>query len=91
MGLQTNRHIGRDTENIFLSRQVPGMDDIAFSDPAFILLPEAQQGLNRIVGAGFYFDGVHLILGFAVIGDDEVNFDIISLLFLVVAGVKNSR
>lgn len=86
--LQANCHIGRDAKDVILDGQIARMDDIAFADPALVFLPEFQEGLCSIVGTGLDLDGIHLVLGLAVVGDDEVDFDIVALLFLVIMGVE---
>ena len=39
---QANGHIGGDAQNVILKCQIPGMDNIAFTDSAFIFLSEPQ-------------------------------------------------
>ena len=82
--LQANCHIGRNTENIFFQYQIPRMDDITAADPALILFFEFCQRSYGIIGTGFDLNGEHLILGFAVVGNDEVDLNVIALLFYVI-------
>ena len=49
--LQANCHIGRDAKDAILDGQIARMDDIAFSNPTLVFLPEFQEGLGRVVGA----------------------------------------
>ena len=64
------------------------MDDITAADPALILLLEFGQRSYGIIGTGFDLNGEHLILGFAVVRNDEVNLNVIALLFFTVMGVE---
>ena len=86
--LQANCHIGRDAKDVILDGQIARMDDIAFPDPALVFLPEFQKGLCSIVCTGLDLDGVHLVLGFTVVGDDEIDLNVVALLFLVIMGVE---
>lgn len=85
---QANGHIGRDTEDIVLDCQISRMDDIALANPILELFPEPQQGFNGVICAGFHLNGIHPVLGLAVVGNDKINFNIVSPFFLIVMGIE---
>ena len=64
------------------------MDDIAAADPGFVFLPEFQQRVRCVACAGFDLNGVHFIFCLAVVGDNEVDFDVVALFLLAVMGVE---
>lgn len=64
------------------------MDDIAAADPGFVFLPEFQQRVRCVACAGFDLNGVHFIFCLAVIGDNEVDFNVVALFLLAVMGVE---
>ena len=64
------------------------MDDITAADPALILFLEFGQRGYGIIGTGFDLNGEHLILGFTVVGNDEVDLNVVALLFFAVMGVE---
>ena len=87
-GSQAYGHVGGDAEDTLLGGQISGVDDVALADAVFILLPESQQGFDGVIGAGFDFNGIHLVLRLAVVGDDEVYLDVVAFLFCVILGVE---
>ena len=64
------------------------MDDIAAADSAFIFLLEFRQRSDRIIHAGFHLNWKDLISGFTIVGNDEVDLNVVSLLFFVIMGVE---
>ena len=64
------------------------MDDIASSNPAFILLPKPQQRFRGVAGAGFHLNGIYLVFHLAVVGYQEVDFNIVAPLFVILVGIE---
>ena len=64
------------------------MDDIAAADPGFVFLPEFQQRVRCVACAGFDLNGVHFIFCLAVVGDNEVDFNVVALFLLAVVGIE---
>ena len=85
---QVNRHVRRNAEDAVLGGQIPEVNDIAFSNAALVFLLESQQGYNGVISSGFDFNGIHFVLGLAVVGDQEVDLNIIAFLFSVVVGIE---
>lgn len=52
------------------------MDDIAAVDSAPEFLSESLQGYGGIPGTGLDFYGINSVFCFAVVGDNEVNFNV---------------
>lgn len=59
------------------------MDDIAAADSAPEFFSESLQGYCGISGAGFDLYRINSVFCFAVIGDNEVNFNVAAMLFLI--------
>ena len=85
---QANYHIGGNTKDVILHKQVSGMDDITQANSVLIFFPKPKQGLRGIADTGFYLNGIHLVLGFAVVGNQKINLNVIALLFFIVLGVE---
>ena len=64
------------------------MDDIAATDPYFVFFPEFQQRIRRIACAGFDLNGIHFVFCLTVVGNDEVDLNVVALFLLAVMGVE---
>ena len=64
------------------------MDDIAAADPCFVFFPEFQQRVRCVACAGFDLNGIHFVLCLTVVGNDEVDLNVVALFLLAVMGVE---
>lgn len=64
------------------------MNDIATADTAFVFFPEALQRDGGIAHPGFHFDGIYFVLRFTVIGNNEIDFNIVASFFPVIVGIE---
>lgn len=64
------------------------MYHIAFADPSLVFLLEAFERLDRILLPRLNFDREHLVLQLAVVGYQEVYFNIVSVFLSVVLRIE---
>ena len=64
------------------------MHNIAAADSIFEFFPKPVQRLCGIAHTGFHFNGIDFIFRFAVVGDNEVNLNVVSFFFFIVLRIE---
>ena len=64
------------------------MHNIAAADSIFEFFPKPVQRLCGIAHTGFHFNGIDFIFRFAVVGDNEVNLNVVSFFLFIVLRIE---
>ena len=86
--LQTHRHIARDADNFIIHAEIFRMNDIGFPNPLSVNLNKSLKGSCRISLARFDLNRKNLRLRLTSVGDKEINFNVVSVLFFTVPCIE---